>query len=235
MYKMKEVCQQTGLSEKTVRFYVEQRLVDAKVEPGLHYQSLSFDDGDIQRLKDIAALRSAEFSISDIRRMLEDPDCIPGMVAEKERDIDEKIAAMNLIRSSLRGLSVADRTDVAQVADAIEPRSPLRRETPKHNRLLWLVVYAALFLGASAILAIQLRGSGVYRIWWVCIPLALLAGLWFPIMGLGYLRYNRHHRKVPCRGLAQVVSVIPGESVEEFWEDTNWDALRLILTMGFIH
>ena len=164
MYKMKEVCQQTGLSEKTVRFYVEQRLVDAKVEPGLHYQSLSFDDGDIQRLKDIAALRSAEFSISDIRRMLEDPDCIPGMVAEKERDIDEKIAAMNLIRSSLRGLSVADRTDVAQVADAIEPRSPLRRETPKHNRLLWLVVYAALFLGASAILAIQLRGSGVYQI-----------------------------------------------------------------------
>ena len=53
MYKMKEVCQKTGLTEKTVRFYVEQRLVDAKIEPGLHYKSYSFDDRDIQRLKDI--------------------------------------------------------------------------------------------------------------------------------------------------------------------------------------
>jgi len=235
MYKMKEVCQKTGLTEKTVRFYVEQRLVDAKVEPGLHYQSLSFDDGDIQRLKDIAALRSAEFSISDIRRMLEDPDCIPGMIGEKERDIDEKIATLKLIRTSLNSLSVADRTDVAQVADAIEPRSPKRRETPKYNRLLWLAVYTALFFGLSGFVWIQTRGTGIYRVWWICIPLALLAGIWFPIMGLGYLRYNRRYRKAPCRGMARIVSVIPGESVEEFWEDTNWDALRLILTMGFLH
>ena len=235
MYKMKEVCQQTGLTEKTVRFYVEQRLVDAKVESGLHYQYLSFNDRDIQRLKDIAALRSAEFSIADIRRMLEDPACIPVMIGEKERDIDQKIATLKLIRSNLSSLTVADRTDVAQVADAIEPRSPRRRETPKHNRLLWLAVYTALFLVMALSFWLSTRGTGTFRVWWVCLVLTLMAGIWFPIMGLGYLRYNRRYRKAPNRGMVRVVSIIPGESVEEFWEDSGWDALRLILTMGFLH
>jgi len=235
MYKMKEVCQKTGLTEKTVRFYVEQRLVDAKIEPGLHYKSYSFDDRDIQRLKDIAVLREAEFSVADIRQMLQEPSSIPGMIAEKEKYIDDKIAAMKTVRSALESLSIEDRTDAAQVADAIEPRSPLRKETPKHNRKLWVAVYGAIFFGMSVMLAIQFRGTGVYRVWWPCLPLALLAGLWFPFMGLGYFRYNRRWRKAPCRGAAKVVSVIPDESVEEFWGETNWDALRGILTIGFLH
>lgn len=235
MYKMKEVCQKTGLTEKTVRFYVEQKLVDAKIELGLHYKSYSFDDWDIQRLKDIAVLREAEFSVADIRQMLQEPSSIPGMIAEKEKYIEDKIAAMKTVQSALGSLSIEDRTDAAQVADAIEPRSPLRKETPKHNRKLWVAVYAAIFLGASLVLAIQFRETGVYRVWWPCIPLALLAGLWFPFMGLGYFRYNRRWRKAPSRGTAKVVSVIPDESVEEFWEETNWDALRGLMNVGFLH
>ena len=235
MYKIKEVCQKTGLTEKTVRFYVEQGLVEVKWEQGLHYRSLSFDDKDIRRLQDIAALRNAEFSIANIRQMLEHPDSIPEMIDEKERLIEEKIVAMKQIRSSLQNLSITDRTDMTQVADAIEPRSPRRRETPKHSRLFWLIVYIALFLGLSCYFWLMNRDAGVYRFWWGCIPLAVLAGIWFPIMGLGYLHYNGKYRKAPCRGMARVVSVIPADSVEEFWEETNWDALLLILTMGFLH
>ena len=235
MYKMKEVCQKTGLTEKTIRFYVEQRLVDAKTEPGLHYRSLSFSDKDIQRLQDIAALRSADFSLSDIRRMLEEPVSIPGMIADKEKEINEKIALLKKIRSALQDLSISDRTDASQLADAIEQRSPLRRETPKHNRFIWLAVYAAMLLGLSVYMWIVTWESGGYEFWWILIPLAFLAGTWFPVMGLGYLRYNRLYRKAPCRSLVQVVSVIPGDSVEEIWEDSGWDALRLILTMGFLH
>lgn len=235
MYKMKEVCNLTGLTEKTVRFYVEQKLVNAKTESGLHYKSYSFDDGDIQRLKDIAVLRSAEFSIADIRRMLEVPASIPGMLAEKEKNLEDKITSMKSIQSALRNLTIADQTDVAQVADAIEPRSPLRKETPKKNRLLWLCVYSAVFLGVALLLALQFRGEAVYRFWWPCIPICFLAAVYFPFMGLGYFRYNRKHRKAPCRGEAKVVSVIDDEGVEEFWEETAFDVIHGMMTLGFFH
>ena len=59
MYKIREVCHHTGLTEKTIRFYIEQKLITPKTEAGLHYKSYRFTDRDIQLLQDISALRSA--------------------------------------------------------------------------------------------------------------------------------------------------------------------------------
>lgn len=194
MYKMKEVCEATGLTEKTVRFYVEQKLVEPKVERGLHYRSYSFSDGDIQRLLDISALRSADFSVTEIRRMLENPNSIPGMIAEKETFLSQKITTMEASRRALENLTIHERTDLSQVADAIEPRSVIRKETPKNsrNRLLWLGVYLGIFL--IMCISVNFKMTAVVT----AAALLVLTGIHFPLMALGYFRYN--HRNLPNRG-----------------------------------
>lgn len=229
MYKMKEVCEAVGLTEKTVRFYVEQGLVEPKVERGLHYRSYTFTEVDIQRLRDIAALRSADFSVMEIRKMLENPDSIPGIVAEKEKSLCRKITAMQSAQSALKNLTIHEQTDLSQVADAIEPRSTLRRETPKNsrNRLLWMGCYAGIFL----LMCISLNFKLTVLV--TAMALMLLAGIHFPIMAIGYFRYN--HRKLPNQGEGTVVTVITDEGVSDDWEPGTWELLYGLSNFGFIH
>lgn len=229
MYKMKEVCEATGLTEKTVRFYMEQKLVEPKMERGLHYRSYTFSDGDIQRLLDISALRSADFSVTEIRRMLENADSIPGMVADKEKALAQKINAMQSARSALKNLTIHEQTDLGQVADAIEPRSVLRKETPKNsrNRLLWLGVYVGIFLVMC--ISTNFKGS----VFVTATALLLLTGIYFPIMALGYFRYNR--RRLPNRGRGTVVSVITDEGVGDYWESSTWETVYGLMNLGFLH
>lgn len=65
-YKMKQVCEQTGLTEKAVRLYVQKGLVQPVVEEGLHKNSITFTEKDIEELKQIAILRDADFSLAEI-------------------------------------------------------------------------------------------------------------------------------------------------------------------------
>ena len=231
MYKMKEVCAMTGLTEKTVRFYMEQKLITPKTEPGLHYRSYRFSPEDVQRLRDISALRGAEFTIAEIRQMLADPASIAPVVAEKERSLAEKVAALETARRNLGELTLAEQRDVSQLADALEPRSPLRQETPKpsRNRLFWLGGYTLLFLVLGLLI------TGGKKPWLVLYVLALLGGMEFPLMALGYFRYNRRCRRLPCRGEATVVSIISDEGVDREWEETDWQILLQRLHFGFVH
>ena len=68
--KIKEVCQQTGLTEKTVRYYVERELLHPQaMEKGDRIYT-EFSSEDIRRLERVAALRKAGFSIEAILTML---------------------------------------------------------------------------------------------------------------------------------------------------------------------
>ena len=74
---LKEVCEKTGLTKRTVRFYEEQGLIapHKTYKNGREYRSYS--DGDISRLQDIATLRRARFSIQEIKQMDAQPEDIP--------------------------------------------------------------------------------------------------------------------------------------------------------------
>ena len=221
----------TGLTEKTIRFYVEQRLITPRVEMGLHYRSYRFSGEDVERLRDISTLRRAEFTIGEIRQMLEDPGTIAPLVAEKERSLAEKIAALEAARQSLGELTLEAQRDVSQLADAVEPRSAQGQETPRpsRNRLFWLGVYGLLFLVLGFLL------TGGRQPWLVLYVLALVGAVEFPLMALGYFRYNRRFRRLSCRGEATVVSVISDEGADRDWEQTQWQILVHLLHFGFLH
>lgn len=231
MYKMKEVCSLTGLTEKTVRYYVDQKLIHPQVEAGLHYRSYRFSEEDVRVLKQVSALRNAEFTIAEIRQMLADSSAIPILIAEKEAVLAEKIAVLQETHRSLSQLTVSEQTDLSQIADAIDPQTPLRKETPKasRNRLLWLTVYIALFTVLGMIV------TGGKQFWLIGYVLALLGGIEFPIMAWGYFRYNLRYRKLPCQAEATVISVISDEGVSDYWEESGWDILLGLLHWGFVH
>ena len=67
--KMKAVCEATGLTDRTVRYYIDENLISPLyTENYLGRKTFDFSDADIQQLKDIAVLRKFGFSIGEIRQ-----------------------------------------------------------------------------------------------------------------------------------------------------------------------
>ena len=231
MYKIKEVCRLTGLTEKTVRFYINQGLISPRIENGLHYKSYHFSDSDIQQLKDISALRTADFTIAEIQKMMNNPNVIPSILAEKENMLSEKINAMQTIQDVIKNLTIDEQTDLSKIADAIEPRSVLRLETPAYarKRILWLFIYIGVFF------LLGFLSAGGFAFPLLTMVLLLLAGVSFPIMAIAYFRYNQKYRTLPCKASGTIVSIITDEGIDAYWEETKMETLYKLMNFGFIH
>lgn len=67
--KMKEICEATELTERAVRFYVQEQLVTPHAQRRGGRTWLDFSETDVERLQAIAVLRKAGFTIEEIRSM----------------------------------------------------------------------------------------------------------------------------------------------------------------------
>ena len=66
--RIKEVCKITGLTDKAIRFYINNQLINPSFsENYAGRKNYSFSEQDIDDLKKIAVLRIYNFSISDIK------------------------------------------------------------------------------------------------------------------------------------------------------------------------
>lgn len=103
--QMKEVCRRTGLTERTVRFYIEKGLLS----PGKSWRNgreyLDFSEGDIRALERIAALRRCFFTLEQIGSMQAHPERIDGILCD--------------YRSGLQA-ETADREEALAFAESIE-------------------------------------------------------------------------------------------------------------------
>ena len=89
--KIKEVCQQTGLTRRTIRFYEAEKLFapEKSVQNGKEFRNYSEEN--IRQLRKIATLRRARLTVDEIRRMLESPEETTAIFrAYRERLRDEK-------------------------------------------------------------------------------------------------------------------------------------------------
>ena len=65
--KIKAVCEQTGLTDRTIRYYIEEGLISPfYTENYLGRKNFNFSEADVAMLKDIAILRKFGFSIAEI-------------------------------------------------------------------------------------------------------------------------------------------------------------------------
>ena len=81
--KIKAVCERTNLTDRTIRYYIEEGLISpAFTENYLGRKSFDFTEENISELNDIAVLRSFGFSIDEIRQILNDPSSSMSTICE---------------------------------------------------------------------------------------------------------------------------------------------------------
>lgn len=117
--KIKEVCQQTGLTEKTVRYYVERELLHPQaMEKGDRIYT-EFSSEDIRRLERVAALRKAGFSIEAILTMLRTPESVPAIVQVRRRELAEEETNARQLLATFSRLHSEDCRSMDALADSL--------------------------------------------------------------------------------------------------------------------
>ena len=103
--KIKAVCGQTGLTDRTIRYYIEQGLIAPAYEENYTgRRTYDFLERDIKQLQDIAVLRKFDFTIEEIRSILNDAQASQTVIAAVRertemtaRQCREKLAALEQI------------------------------------------------------------------------------------------------------------------------------------------
>ena len=145
--KMKEVCTQTGLTERAVRFYVQQKLFTPQAQRRGGRLWLDFSPADVDRLRAIAILRKAGFTLEEIR----------SMIADFQTNAPEAAFALRQrLRESIESYERLSRTDTGE-ADNLEDYAVLlerevrstplpRRDLRPASRLNWESILETLFM-----------------------------------------------------------------------------------------
>lgn len=126
--KMKIVCEQTGLSDRAVRFYMEEKLIaPSYTENYLGRRSYDFTETDVQDLRDIAVLRKFGFSIENIRQLKEKPgsstEVLSQLRARKQKTVEEEQAALNMLNL----LDDSREYSISELAQALSAPAEVRK------------------------------------------------------------------------------------------------------------
>lgn len=130
--KLKEVCEKTGLSRKTIRLYEEKGLLVPQMERinGRDYRE--YTEADMQKLRTIAMLRRAWFTMDEIKQMLDDPAAIQDIfpqyrqwLRQQKEQLDELVA----VAEALELQEVASVEELTECMAAAASKLPL----PKYD------------------------------------------------------------------------------------------------------
>ena len=111
--KLKEVCESTGLSRKTIRLYEEKGLLVPQKERKNGRDYREYTQADVEALREIATLRRAWFTMDEIARMQQNPETIGEIFPqylqwlEKQKTTLESLlkAAKNVDPSKIQSVS----------------------------------------------------------------------------------------------------------------------------------
>lgn len=79
--KIGQVCEKTGLTERTIRYYCAERLVEPKTYEVAGRTYRDYSSADVKQLETVAALRRALFTIDEIKTMLASTDTMQTVLA----------------------------------------------------------------------------------------------------------------------------------------------------------
>lgn len=190
--QMKEVCGRTGLTERTVRFYIEKGLLAPMKTWKNDREYLDFSEADIRTLERIAALRRSFFTLEQIRTMQTHPERIEGILCDYrsvlQAETEERETAL-AFAGSIEGEQFADvdalyrrlkqeaarrslpELDIHPDFGRLDEESPEERAAaarewaaaqPVRERRRKRKIWIAGVLSAAAVLAAVIAGWG----WW---------------------------------------------------------------------
>lgn len=109
--KIKEVCSQTGLTARTIRYYIDEQLISPYyTENYLGRRFYDFSEQDVKTLKDISVLRRFGFSLSDIKTIKDNPSESKLIIKRLREQKEAHIQSENKLLSVLNTLDNRDYT-----------------------------------------------------------------------------------------------------------------------------
>lgn len=129
--KIKEVCEKTGLNDKTIRYYIRSGLIFPKYnENYTGRKNFDFSETDIERLNQVAVLRKYSFSINDIKTMLDDNNCIDTVIKNHIQNMKEETQNSVKLLSKLDEISDCQFSDIAALCDFLNKEKSLPVSVP---------------------------------------------------------------------------------------------------------
>lgn len=135
--KIKSVCELTGLTDRTIRYYIEEKLVTPLyTENYLGRKTYNFSEKDIKELNDIAVLRKFDFTLNEIKSVINDAETSKKILSNvKDRTAQAVLDGQSKL-SALSQISVEKAYTMAELAEELSKVSlnlPVHRETVKTN------------------------------------------------------------------------------------------------------
>lgn len=119
--KIKEVCKAANLTDKAVRFYINNGLINPDyTENYAGRKNYTFSDNDLEVLEKIALLRSCDFSVNDIKRMLDDESEIYDVLENHIYEMKINTAQSSSILNNLLNASITGSTSLDDLCLALE-------------------------------------------------------------------------------------------------------------------
>lgn len=131
--KIKEVIEKTGLTDRAIRLYIDEGLIAPSIgESYSGRKSIEFSQEDIERLKNVAMLRKAGFSIADIKSIVDDKSTIKEIVEKFIEQTEENIAHETEIVEKLKGISFDEEVTIETVCRTLS-ETVEEKQLPKED------------------------------------------------------------------------------------------------------
>lgn len=126
--KIKAVCEATGLTDRTIRYYIEEGLISpVYTENYLGRKTFDYSESDIQQLNDIAVLRKFGFSIAEIKEMIHYPQSIIRIAKELQTRKQSSVHEEQSLLVTLSRLDTSQNYTVSELAAFLS--APVRDAT----------------------------------------------------------------------------------------------------------
>lgn len=143
--KIKEVCNQTNLTDRAIRLYISKGLVSPEYTENYNgRKSFEFSKNDVKRFSEISILRKAGFSIDDIYNIIYHKENSSAIIS---RLTEQKKNDLNSAQSVLKALENTDRKKeytVSEIAELLKNETSIENTPQKDNKrkisdvLLWI-------------------------------------------------------------------------------------------------
>ncbi len=134
--KIKEITLQTGLTDKAIRLYIENGLVSPVIEEAYNgRKKIDFSQADADRLKNIAILRKAGFSINDIKEIISGgeaaEDTVKSFIEEAKKQIEHQSDTVTTLENADFGQGITlESLCVVLMSSAAEKAVPKEDMNP---------------------------------------------------------------------------------------------------------
>lgn len=145
--RIHDVIKSTGLKKRTIHFYIDEKLISPEVNMKNGY--FEFSDEDVNHLKLISQLRKADFSISDIRTMIQYPGTLHFYLQTKTEELNRELDLMKLkieaIENLEKGLPIIV-TYEDMLKKVVDAKFPDKGETDYKNTIDHDAVFVSYYL-----------------------------------------------------------------------------------------